>query len=144
MDEEFKLAREFILLSMNLQNFCENTNDKNLNKNLFSIKFKILMFIQEYGKVSPSILVNNLNIAKSNIAIFCKQLLNEKYIYCEKDEFDHRIIYYCLTSKGENYITNFESLLEGHINLNFEDKQKIELIKATKEINNYLSKTGAK
>lgn len=143
MSEE-NLSKELILLFMNLQSFCENTNNQELNKNLFSVKFKILTLINEFGKVSPSTLVSSLNIAKSNIALFCKQLLKDKFIDSLQDEFDHRIIYYCLTEKGKKYVSSFESLLNKHISLNLEEKQQEELINATKTINNNLEKLGVK
>ncbi len=144
MEENLTLAEELLLLTMNLQNFCENTNDKNFNKNVFSIKFKILLLIKEYGNISPSTLVSSLNIAKSNIAIFCKMLLQEKLIESKHDEFDRRIIYYCLTSKGKEYVSNFVSLLDRHISNKMEEKQQKTMQKNLKAINNNLVKLGAK
>ncbi len=143
-EENFSIAEDVLLLAMNLQNFCEKTKDKNFNKQAFSIKFKILILIRKYGNISPSTLVSNLNIAKSNIAIFCKTLISEGYITCKHDEFDRRIIYYCLTQKGEEYVLSLVSLLDKHICLNFEEKQQKTMLKNIKSLNNNLTKIGAK
>ncbi len=138
------VAEDILLLAMSLQNFCEKTDNKEFNKLAFSIKFKILLLIKKYGSISPSTLVENLNIAKSNIAMFCKNLNKENFISQKHDEFDRRIIYYCLTQKGEEYVKSLVSLLDKHICLNFEEKQQKSLQKSIKTLNNNLLKIGAK
>lgn len=144
MEENGDLAKELLLLVMNLQKLCENTESKEFNKNVFSVKFKILLFVKEYGNISPSTLVSNLNIAKSNIAIFCKNLLSEGLIKSKHDEFDHRIIYYCLTPKGEKYVSSFVDLLDKHICLKLDEKQQKSMQKNIKAINGNLVKLGVK
>lgn len=140
----FSIAEDILLLAMNLQNYCEKTKDKNFNKQAFSIKFKILLLIKKYGNISPSTLVENLNIAKSNIAIFCKNLLKENFIAYKHDDFDRRIIYYCLTPKGEEYVSSLVSSLDKHLSLNFEEKQQKNMLKNIKSLNNNLTKIGVK
>lgn len=143
-EENISIAEDMLLLAMSLQNFCEKTESKDFNKQAFSIKFKILLLIKKYGNISPSTLVENLNIAKSNIAIFCKNLIKENFISCKHDEFDRRIIYYCLTAKGEDYVKSLVSFLDKHISLNFEEKQQKSMLKNIKTINNNLLKLGVK
>ena len=144
MADDFTSAKNLLKLAIDLQNFCESSDNKELNKNILSIKFKILLLIQEYGKVSPSTLVEQLKIAKSNIALFCKQLLIEQYIVSKQDEFDHRIIYYCLTKKGDKYVCSFLNLLNNHICQTFEENKLKAIDKNIKNINDIFSKNRSK
>lgn len=144
MADDFTSAKNLLKLAIDLQNFCESSDNKDLNKNIFSIKFKILLLIQEYGKVSPSTLVEQLKIAKSNIALFCKQLLIEQYIVSKQDEFDHRIIYYCLTKKGDKYVCSFLNLLNKHICQTFEENKLKAIDKNIKNIYDIFSKNRSK
>lgn len=144
MSEDFTSAKNILKLAIDLQNLCESTDNKEINKNILSIKFKILLLIQEFGRVSPSTLVEELKIAKSNIALFCKQLLIEQFIVSKQDEFDHRIIYYCLTKKGEKYVCSFLNLLNKHICQTFEENKLKTLDKNVKVISNIFSKNRSK
>jgi len=109
----------FLKLLINMQSICESAGDKVFNKKILSVKFKILFSIYCCKKVSPSMLVRQLNIAKSNIALFCKNLLEDKFLISTQDKFDKRIIYYELTKKGEREVEScintlsakFESLV---------------------------------
>ena len=103
-----------------------------------------MLLIQEFGKVSPSTLVDELKIAKSNIALFCKQLLIEQFIVSKQDEFDHRIIYYCLTKKGEKYVCSFLNLLNNHICQTFEENKLKTIDKNIKVISDIFSKNRSK
>ena len=49
-------------------------------------------------------LVRELNIAKSNIALFCKSLIEDSFLISTQDKFDKRVIYYELTKKGEREV----------------------------------------
>ena len=144
MADDFKTAKNLLKLAIELQNFCESTDSEEVNKNILSIKFKILFLIQEYGKVSPSTLVEELKIAKSNIALFCKQLILQQLIVSKQDEFDHRIIYYCLTKKGEKYVGGFINLLDQHISQTFEENKLKTIDKELKSINDTFSKNRSK
>lgn len=117
------ISQELLSLAINLQNFCQASNNRELNKEIFSIKFKILFLIKKFGKISPKVLSKKLNMAKSNVALFSKQLLNENLIISTADEIDRRVIYYCLTSQGEKYVGSFLNLLDKHICQNFEDNK---------------------
>jgi len=110
-------------LIFTLQSFCEDSDKRQLNKDLFSVKFKILFAIKVGNKVSPSVLVNKLKIAKSNIALFCKSLLKQNLILSKQDEVDRRVIYYCLTPQGEEYVDDVVNLLNEHICQNVEENK---------------------
>ena len=113
--KDYSFSNDLLNLAINLQNFCQGSSSKELNKEIFSIKFKILFLIKKYEKVSPKILCKKLNMAKSNVALFCKQLLNENLIISTTDDIDRRVIYYCLTSQGVKYVCKFLNLLNNHI-----------------------------
>lgn len=144
MAEDLTSAKNLLKLAIDLQNLCENTDNKEINKNILSIKFKILFLIQEYGQISPSTLVEELKIAKSNIALFCKQLIIEQLIISKQDDFDHRIIYYCLTRKGEKYVCNYLNLLNKHICQTFEENKLKTLDKNVKSISDIFLKNRSK
>ena len=94
----------FLKLLLNMQSVCESAGDKVFNKKILSIKFKILFSIYCSKKVSPSMLVRELGIAKSNIALFCKSLIKDSFLISTQDKFDKRVIYYELTKKGEREV----------------------------------------
>ena len=95
-------SKNLYSLILRLNKICEGTQNDVFNKQIFSVKFKILFLIYNYGQVSPSVLVEDLNMAKSNVALFCKQLLADQFIIGTPDKFDHRIVYYSLTKKDKN------------------------------------------
>ena len=105
-----------------IENICKE-NDIKLWKQIYSIKFEILCIIYTSKSISPSILVEELNIAKSNIANACKNLEKEGKITHTNDKSDHRIIYYELTSIGENYLQDCLKKLEEIYCLKLEEKE---------------------
>lgn len=136
--KENNISQDLLSLAINLQNICQSSNSKQLNKEVFSIKFKILFLIKNYGKVSPKVLCKKLNMAKSNIALFSKQLLNENLILSMADDVDHRVIYYCLTSQGEKYVCNFLNLLDKHISQTFENNKLNDIMRNIINLNRQL------
>ena len=133
---------DFYNFALNFQNFCESTQNKEFNKEIFSVKFKILYYIYYYKQLSPTNLVDFLNMAKSNIALFCKQLLKEQLIVSRTDELDHRIIYYCLTKKGEKYVEKQFDCLNIFIEENYKSKDVKEMHNYIKKINKIFLKSG--
>lgn len=117
------ISQELVSLALNIQSICQNSKNKELSKEIFSIKFKILFLIKKYEKISPKMLTKKLNMAKSNVALFSKQLLNENLILSITDDIDRRVIYYCLTSQGEKYVGKFLNLLNQHICHNIENNK---------------------
>ena len=130
--------------ALNLQNFCESSADKKFNKEIFSVKFKILYLVFSYNQISPSTLVNSLNMAKSNIALFCKQLIKEQFIITKQDQFDHRVIYYCLTKKGQKHVLENLEKLDKMMQNSFSQTGLKNISRSAKTISQYLLKTGVK
>jgi DNA-binding MarR family transcriptional regulator len=116
----------------NIENMCKN-NSKNLGKEIFSLKFRVLIEIFTYKKVSPTEIKNELVLAKSNVAKFCKMLVDEGKIESIPDKKDHRAIFYSLTKKGEKYIENclseFSKIVEQTFGENVAKKIETEINK---------------
>ena len=128
--------------ALNFESFCEKTEGNGLNKEIFSVKFKILFFIYKYRQTSPSNLVDFLNMAKSNVALFCKQLLQEQLIVSRIDELDHRLIYYCLTKKGEKYIEKQFMEVDNYFKKCFNKNEIKDMHNSIKKVNKIFLKQG--
>ncbi len=115
-------------LNNKILNLLQNADKKSV-KEFFSLQNKILFAIYANKSISPSSLVRELGIAKSNIAKFCKNLYDKSYIVDKVDKSDHRIIYYNLTPKGEKYIETLCEKLYKILSKNYEqgDLDKIQL-----------------
>lgn len=100
-----------------LQNLCKN-EEKNLAKEIFSLKFKILLLLFSHKSASPSMIKNEFILAKSNVTKFCKSLENEGKIDLSEDKKDRRAIHYSLTKSGEKYVVDtlaeFSKILATH------------------------------
>lgn len=94
---------DIINFQQNVQKLCKSEM-KNLEKEIFSLKFKILLLIYSAKNISPTKIKNELFLAKSNVAMFCKNLINEEKIEVVEDKKDHRSIFYNLTKSGEKYV----------------------------------------
>ena len=140
----FEESQNLYGLALNLQNFCENSQDKQFNKDIFSVKFKILYLVFSYNQVSPSSLVSLLNMAKSNVALFCKQLVEEGKLITKQDQFDHRVIYYCLTKKGQKHVLEYLEKLQKMMQKAFSQTGLKNVSRSAKTISQYLLKTGVK
>lgn len=136
-------SRSLYSLILTLIKVCEGTQSEAFNKQIFSVKFKILFLIYNYGQVSPSVLVSELNMAKSNVALFCKQLLAEQFIVGSVDKFDHRIVYYSLTKKGQKQVENNLNYLQTYLEGCCSQLGLKTLSKNTRNILQIISKMGA-
>ena len=87
-DDNLELARNMMRLRILSSNACESFEKQINKKNLLTTKVRILFLIDEYKTVSPTFLIDRLYVAKSNIALFCKQLLLEGLISSSQDLID--------------------------------------------------------
>lgn len=93
-------AKNIIELVSKLNGLIEGFDELFANKrNYLTNKDKIIIFLTE-KPLTPAILINKLNIAKTNLALVCKELLNEELIEKTHDLIDKRNISYKLTVKG--------------------------------------------
>lgn len=112
-----KLDKQIISLRIMLENLSDSYEITNSNVKAvpLTMRIKALFFVSENSACPPSLLIDNLNIAKSNLAILCKGLIEEGLIVSEKDEKDKRNIYYNITQQGKKELENYYSLLEKQI-----------------------------
>lgn len=117
-----------------LQFLCEGFDDVNKNA-LMTAKFKVLLNLSLFDKLTPTAIKQSVGLAKSNVAGLCNKLLSDGLIQKFKDAVDNRAIYYSITQKG-----NFElEVMLNQMNKNFkselEYKNNFEKIaKTTKEL----------
>ncbi|MBO7508501.1 MAG: winged helix-turn-helix transcriptional regulator, partial [Clostridia bacterium] len=58
-------------------------------------------------KTTPSVIQENVGLAKSNITILCNNLIKEGLMTKTRDEFDTREIYFQLTESGKKCLDDF-------------------------------------
>lgn len=139
-DDNLELARNIMRLRILSSNACESFEKQMNKKNLLTTKVRILFLIDEYKTVSPTFLIDRLYVAKSNIALFCKQLLLEGLITSSQDLIDKRIIYYCLTQKGKEFLKSKLSFIQDNLDSAVDTDTKKKLNESMSYVNKVLSK----
>lgn len=96
------LASNLITVRMLLENLCDGFDSSCSSKNsLLTTKIKMLHLLDKEEKISPSLIINKVGIAKSNLAILARNMISEGLIEKLNDSFDKRVIYYKITAKGK-------------------------------------------
>ena len=139
-DDNLELARNMMRLRILSSNACESFEKQINKKNLLTTKVRILFLIDEYKTVSPTFLIDRLYVAKSNIALFCKQLWLEGLISSSQDLIDKRIIYYCLTPKGKEFLKSKLSFIQDNLDSAVDTDTKKKLNESMSYVNKVLSK----
>ncbi len=139
-DDNLELARNIMRLRILSSNACESFEKQMNKKNLLTTKVRILFLIDEYKTVSPTFLIDRLYVAKSNIALFCKQLMLEGLISSSQDLIDKRIIYYCLTQKGREFLKSKLSFIQDNLDSAVDGDTKKKLNESMNYVNKVLSK----
>ncbi len=110
--ESTKLQKQLITLRILLHKLCDGFDAKDFNKkSVLTMKHKLLFLLNEEGECAPSTLINKLCIAKSNLALLCRGMLEEGLIISKKNEQDKRNITYKITPKGRAELSNFILLM---------------------------------
>lgn len=108
-----KLNKQFINLRILLEQICESDDkETGVKDSQLTMRMKVLFTISSVKNCPPAQIIEQLCIAKSNLAILCKGLLDEGLITSEKTESDKRNIYYNLTKKGEEELNHYFDALE--------------------------------
>ena len=83
------LEQLIIALRLELEKICDgfDTEDANKKSNL-TLKMKTLFLLSIHNELSPAKLISALGLAKSNLTILCKSLLEEGLIAVRKSETD--------------------------------------------------------
>ncbi len=108
-------AKNMLMLNILSQSACESQEKELSKKNFLSTDTKIMFLIDSYERISPSFLTQRLKIAKSNIALMCKKLVENGYITQTPDLKDKRIVYYCLTNLGKDYLNEKLSEIQNNL-----------------------------
>ena len=84
---------------------------------IFSNMHQILYILDRKETVTPRELIQELNIAKSNLAILAKKMIKDGQIESHKDKINKREIYYNITPLGKEILQkkldNIDTVCEG-------------------------------
>ena len=131
--ENNKIVKSIINVCTRLENLCEGF-DVDSKSMLISSKLKILLAVKEQEKVSPSMLINKIGLAKSNIALLCKNMVQENLLEKQKDEFDSRVIFYTITNEGEKMLNTSLEQMSFNFKRELAYKQKFKEIEQTLDL----------
>ena len=99
-------AKNIVSLIARLQNLCEGFDDTNKSA-VITAKVKILLELSKADCVTPTVLKRSVGLAKSNVALICRKLIEEGLVSKSKDSFDTREIFYSITDKGKKCLDEF-------------------------------------
>lgn len=74
---------------------------------LTTTKLKILCLVAEYKDATPSFLIKKTGINKPNMALACKELIQQGFLLFEKNPIDNRSIVYLITEKTTNILNEY-------------------------------------
>lgn len=96
-----RLAKQITELRILLQNITDGFSLDSANKNAkLTMERRVLFVLNNEKRVKPITLITKLGIAKSNLALLCRSMIDAGFMTCEKEENDKRNIYYEITAKG--------------------------------------------
>ena len=137
MVENYDKIKDVLALTMRLENLCEGFDETNKTATLTS-KIKILLVLSKASRVTPSNLKQKIGLAKSNLAILCNKLIDEKLITKTRDTFDTREITYSITEDGKKvlnlYLAKAQKNFEGQLAYKNNMKQVNESVKNLMEL----------
>jgi len=114
--EKRGLAFNLVTARMLLENLCDGFDVScNNKKSLLTSKIKMLHLLNLEDKISPSLIICKLGIAKSNLAILATSMIEEGLITKIEDTFDRRVIYYSITEAGKQLLTESLSIIDAQV-----------------------------
>ncbi len=117
-----KLNKQLVNLRVMLEHISEGNEQVGNKDAQLTMRLKALFTIAGNKNCTPSLLIERLVVAKSNLAIICKGLIEEGLIESGKTENDKRNIFYNITPKGEDELKNYYEQLETKLNNNINIK----------------------
>lgn len=134
-----KLQEQFVELRIMLQSICDGFDAENLNKkSSLTMRTKVLYALSKNERCCPSILIEKLGIAKSNLALLCKTMCEDGVIFAVKSDQDKRNIYYSITEKGLVELNEFYNAMADEIKLT--DRETKVMEKKFSEIIDFINK----
>lgn len=113
--DELENYLDFFEFTRELEGVIKCKNEK-LYKEIFSARFRVLVFLHKVGNATATELVNRLMMQKSNVASMCKELKAKNLILCKDYDRDRRVVYYSLSKSGERKVLetveNYKKILE--------------------------------
>lgn len=98
MHMELNFAKNIIELKLISDRIAEG---KGKGSGVFTVKYQLLYLISSKDKVSPQELIDELKMAKSNLAFITKKMIKDGLITSKKIEGNKKQIYYCITPEGK-------------------------------------------
>lgn len=139
--KSIKLTEQIVELRIMLQSICDGFSTENFNKKTsLTMRTKVLFVLSKNKQCPPSILIESLGIAKSNLALLCKSMCEEGVIVADKGNNDKRNIYYSLTAKGERELNEFYVLMSGEVDVALNEREMKMMEKKFDEIIEFLNK----
>lgn len=133
-------SRNIVELKLITDRIAEGKGD---DAGIFSNAFQILFLLDKRDNVTPKEIINELNIAKSNLAILAKKMIEDGQIESHKDQENRREIYYRITPYGKEILLNKLNQIE--YSCDFETKKVTNiLIKAVEELRKLENKGNSK
>lgn len=139
--KNFNLPEQIVELRIMLQGICDGFSTENFNKKTtLTMRVKVLYMLSKNKNCPPSVLIEGLGIAKSNLALLCKAMCEEGVICASKSETDKRNVYYSLTAKGERELKEFYGLMLSEFDLSLTERETKIIEKKFEEIIDFLNK----
>lgn len=124
-----KLAKQITELRIMLQNITDGFSVDSANKNAkLTMERRVLFILNNNKKVKPITLITKLGIAKSNLALLCKSMIDGGFITCEREELDKRNIYYEITAKGVAELNQYIDSISNDVGSIVENDKEAKLI----------------
>lgn len=117
---------KLIELRITLSTYCDGFNVKNFSKNTsLSARTKILHLLSTRD-LSPNEIIAELAIAKSNVAIITKSMIDDGVIISYKKIDNTRNIYYSITENGIQELQNYKETFRKILDVKSEDIEDLD------------------
>ena len=133
-------SKNIIELKLITDRMAEGRGDEN---SIFSNMHQILFILDRKEIVSPREIIAELNIAKSNLAILAKKMIEDGQIESHRDKSNKREIYYNITPLGKEILQARLDMIDEFYN--GETKTAINaLVRAVEELKKIENKASSK
>ena len=139
--KSIKLLEQIVELRIMLQNICDGFNTEQFNKqSMLTMDKKVLFVLSKNADCPPSKLIETLGIAKSNLALLCKSMVDNGQISVSKSDLDKRNVFYNITKKGQEELNQFYCSMANEASLNLNKREQNMIEKRFDEIIEFINK----
>lgn len=102
---------------------------------VFTVRYQLLYLISSKEKISPQELIEELKMAKSNLALITRKMIKEGVITSFKEEGNRKQIYYRITLTGKKEL---KSKMDAINNMQTEESKEMlmHLVKTVESLKN--------